>query len=149
MKLAGRLPASEAGSLPPQSFPSLARLNSLRWKSIIVGADGRVDGGDLAARANLNPLVLEAPSRRTTFHHYLVRIFPDHDGIDGPQLIRNAARSEIGARFFYAEATGFEPLNSHIRLQVDDKEGWRPNHSLSQARSGALVGLRTRKTHWP
>src|SRR5204862_3964493 len=59
------------------------------------------------------------------------------DGIDGPQLIMNmhAQAEKFGARFSYAEATGFEPLNSHIRLQVDDKE-WLETESLIIA-SGA------------
>ena len=86
-----------------------------------------------------NPLVLEGAQpggqlSTTT----LVENFPGFtDGIDGPQLIVNmhAQAEKFGARFSYAEATGFEPMNSHVRLQIDDKE-WLDTESLIIA-SGA------------
>src|SRR5213592_4275917 len=109
-------------------------------KVIIVGSGcAGLTAAIYAARANLSPLVLEGAQpggqlSTTT----LVENFPGFtDGIDGPQLIMNmhAQAEKFGARFSYAEATGFEPLNSHIRLQVDDKE-WLATESLIIA-SGA------------
>src|SRR5438105_15484076 len=47
----------------------------------------------------------------------------------------HAQAERFGARFSYSEATGFEPLNSHIRLQIDDKE-WLETRALIVA-SGA------------
>src|SRR5437773_437219 len=75
----------------------------------------------------------------------MVENFPGFtDGIDGPQLIINmhAQAEKFGARFSYAEATGFEPLNSHIRLQVDDKE-WLETESLiiASGASARYLGL--------
>src|SRR3989440_10912179 len=109
-------------------------------KVIIVGSGcAGLTAAIYAARANLNPLVLEGAQpggqlSTTT----MVENFPGFtDGIDGPQLIMNmhAQAEKFGARFSYSEATGFEPLNSHIRLQVDDKE-WLATESLIIA-SGA------------
>ena len=109
-------------------------------KVIIVGSGcAGLTAAIYAARANLAPLVLEGAQpggqlSTTT----LVENFPGFaDGIDGPQLILNmhAQAEKFGARFSYAEATGFEPLNSHVRLQVDDKE-WLETESLIIA-SGA------------
>src|SRR5438045_8654315 len=66
------------------------------------------------------------------------------DGIDGPQLIMNmhAQAEKFGARFSYSEATGFEPLNSHIRLQIDDSE-WLETESLiiASGASARYLGL--------
>lgn len=92
-----------------------------------------------AARANLAPLVLEGSQpggqlSTTT----LVENFPGFpEGIDGPQLIMNmhAQAEKFGARFSYAEATGFEALGTHVRLQIDD-ENWLETKSLIIA-SGA------------
>src|SRR5205809_3613002 len=109
-------------------------------KVIIVGSGcAGLTAAIYAARANLSPLVLEGSQpggqlSTTT----LVENFPGFaDGIDGPQLIMNmhAQAEKFGARFSYAEATGFEPLNSHVRLQIDDKE-WLDTESLIIA-SGA------------
>src|SRR6476620_6465496 len=109
-------------------------------KVIIVGSGCTgLTAAIYAARANLSPLVLEGSQpggqlSTTT----LVENFPGFaDGIDGPQLIMNmhAQAEKFGARFSYAEATGFEPMNSHIRLQVDDEE-WLETESLIIA-SGA------------
>jgi thioredoxin reductase (NADPH) len=109
-------------------------------KVIIVGSGcAGLTAAIYAARANLSPLVLEGSQpggqlSTTT----LVENFPGFaDGIDGPQLIMNmhAQAEKFGARFSYAEATGFEPMNSHIRLQVDDEE-WLETESLIIA-SGA------------
>lgn len=92
-----------------------------------------------AARANLSPLVLEGSQpggqlSTTT----LVENFPGFpDGIDGPQLIMNmhSQAEKFGARFSYAEATGFEPQGAQVRLQVDG-EKWLETQSLIIA-SGA------------
>src|SRR4029079_15497823 len=99
-----------------------------------------------APRANLSPLVLEGshPGGQLSTTT-LVENFPGFaDGIDGPQLIMNmhAQAEKFGARFSYAEATGFEPLNSHIRLQVDDKE-WLETESLiiASGASARYLGL--------
>src|SRR5256714_13179340 len=109
-------------------------------KVIIVGSGcAGLTAAIYAARANLSPLVLEGSQpggqlSTTT----LVENFPGFaEGIDGPQLIMNmhAQAEKFGARFSYAEATGFEPMNSHIRLQVDDT-GWLETESLIIA-SGA------------
>src|SRR5919197_2971852 len=109
-------------------------------KVIIVGSGcAGLTAAIYAARANLSPLVLEGSQpggqlSTTT----LVENFPGvADGIDGPQLVMNmhAQAEKFGARFSYAEATGFEPMNSRIRLQVDDKE-WLETESLIIA-SGA------------
>src|SRR5437899_3056967 len=116
-------------------------------KVIIVGSGcAGLTAAIYAARANLSPLVLEGAQpggqlSTTT----LVENFPGFtDGIDGPQLILNmhAQAEKFGARFSYAEATGFEPLNSHIRLQVDDKE-WLETESLiiASGASARYLGL--------
>src|SRR5215212_9833060 len=109
-------------------------------KVIIVGSGcAGLTAAIYAARANLTPLVLEGSQpggqlSTTT----MVENFPGFpDGIDGPQLILNmhAQAEKFGARFSYSEATGFEALNSHVRLQVDE-EKWLETQSLIIA-SGA------------
>lgn len=109
-------------------------------KMIIVGSGcAGLTAAIYAARANLSPLVLEGSQpggqlSTTT----MVENFPGFpEGIDGPQLIMNmhAQAEKFGARFSYSEATGFDPLNSHVRLQIDD-EKWLDTQSLIIA-SGA------------
>src|SRR5919202_5506829 len=109
-------------------------------KVIIVGSGcAGLTAAIYAARANLNPLVLEGshPGGQLSTTT-LVENFPGFpEGIDGPQLIMNmhAQAEKFGARFSYSEATGFESRNSHVRLQIDDKE-WLETQSLIIA-SGA------------
>ena len=109
-------------------------------KVVIVGSGcAGLTAAIYAARANLSPLVLEGRQpggqlATTT----LVENFPGFpEGIDGPQLVMNmhAQAEKVGARFSYSEATGFEPVNGHLRLQVDD-EKWLETQSLIVA-SGA------------
>jgi thioredoxin reductase (NADPH) len=91
-----------------------------------------------AARANLSPLVLEGrqPGGQLSTTT-LVENFPGFpDGIDGPQLIMNmhAQAEKFGARFSYAEASDFEPLDGHLRIKADDE--WFDTRALIIA-SGA------------
>ncbi len=108
-------------------------------KVIIVGSGcAGLTAAIYAARANLNPLVLEGSQpggqlSTTT----LVENFPGFpDGIDGPQLIINMHRQaeKFGARFSYAEVTDFELRNNHIRIKADDE--WIETQALIVA-SGA------------
>ena len=108
-------------------------------KVIIVGSGcAGLTAAIYAARANLSPLVLEGrqPGGQLSTTT-MVENFPGFpEGIDGPQLILNmhAQAEKFGARFAYSEVTDFEPLNSHIRLQVDDE--WMVTKALIVA-SGA------------
>ncbi len=92
-----------------------------------------------AARSKLAPLVLEGrqPGGQLSTTT-LVENFPGFpEGIDGPQLVMNmhAQAEKFGARFSYSEVTGFEPVDGHVRLQVDDEE-WLETKALIVA-SGA------------
>ena len=108
-------------------------------KVIIVGSGcAGLTAAIYAARANLNPLVLEGrqPGGQLSTTT-LVENYPGFpDGIDGPQLIMNMHKQaeKFGARFSYAEVTDFEPHNSHVRVKVDDE--WMETQALIIA-SGA------------
>jgi thioredoxin reductase (NADPH) len=98
-----------------------------------------------AARANLNPLVLEGrqPGGQLSTTT-LVENFPGFpDGIDGPQLILNMHQQaeKFGARFSYAEVTDFEPMNNHIRVKADDD--WLETQALiiASGASARYLGL--------
>jgi thioredoxin reductase (NADPH) len=95
-------------------------------KVIIVGSGcAGLTAAIYAARANLNPLVLEGrqPGGQLSTTT-LVENYPGFpDGIDGPQLILNMHKQaeKFGARFSYAEVTDFEPRNNHVRIKADDE----------------------------
>ena len=108
-------------------------------KVIIVGSGcAGLTAAIYAARASLNPLVLEGrqPGGQLSTTT-LVENYPGFpDGIDGPQLIINMHNQaeKFGARFSYAEVTDFEPGNTHIRVKADDE--WLETQALIIA-SGA------------
>ena len=108
-------------------------------KVIIVGTGcAGLTAAIYAARANLNPLVLEGrePGGQLTTTT-LVENFPGFpEGIDGPTLIMNmkAQAERFGARFSYATVTGFEPKEGHVSVQIDGQ--WTDTRSLIVA-SGA------------
>ena len=108
-------------------------------KVIIVGSGcAGLTAAIYAARANLNPLVLEGrqPGGQLSTTT-LVENYPGFpEGIDGPQLILNMHKQaeNFGARFSYAEVTDYEPRNDHIRIKADDE--WLETRALIIA-SGA------------
>jgi thioredoxin reductase (NADPH) len=115
-------------------------------KVIIVGSGcAGLTAAIYAARANLNPLVLEGrqPGGQLSTTT-LVENYPGFpDGIDGPQLIMNMHKQaeKFGARFSYAEVTDFEPRNSHIRVKADDE--WLETQTLiiASGASARYLGL--------
>jgi len=115
-------------------------------KVIIVGSGcAGLTAAIYAARANLNPLVLEGrqPGGQLSTTT-LVENYPGFpDGIDGPQLIMNMHKQaeKFGARFSYAEVTDFEPRNSHIRVKADDE--WLETQALiiASGASARYLGL--------
>jgi thioredoxin reductase (NADPH) len=121
-------------------FPPLQRVVDLLMEKVIIVGSGcaGLTAAIYAARANLNPLVLEGrqPGGQLSTTT-LVENYPGFpDGIDGPQLILNMHRQaeKFGARFSYAEVTNFEPRNSHVRIKADDE--WIETQALIVA-SGA------------
>ncbi|PYK29496.1 MAG: thioredoxin-disulfide reductase [Verrucomicrobia bacterium] len=115
-------------------------------KVIIVGSGcAGLTAAIYAARANLNPLVLEGPQpggqlSTTT----LVENFPGFpEGIDGPQLILNmhAQAEKFGARFSYAEVTDFDLSQKHVRVKADDD--WLDTEALiiASGASARYLGL--------
>src|SRR5436305_5862650 len=115
-------------------------------KVIIVGSGcAGLTAAIYAARANLNPLVLEGrqPGGQLSTTT-LVENFPGFpEGIDGPQLILNMHKQaeNFGARFSYAEVTDFEPRNDHIRVKADDE--WLDSKALiiASGASARYLGL--------
>ena len=115
-------------------------------KVIIVGSGcAGLTAAIYAARANLNPLVLEGrqPGGQLSTTT-LVENFPGFpDGIDGPQLILNLHRQaeKFGARFSYAEATNLDLTNEVIRLEADDE--WLETQALiiASGASARYLGL--------
>src|SRR6476469_6666546 len=115
-------------------------------KVIIVGSGcAGLTAAIYAARANLNPLVLEGrqPGGQLSTTT-LVENFPGFpDGIDGPQLIMNMHKQaeKFGARFSYAEVTDFDLKNKNIRIMADDE--WLETQSLiiASGASARYLGL--------
>ena len=115
-------------------------------KVIIVGSGcAGLTAAIYAARANLNPLVLEGrqPGGQLSTTT-LVENFPGFaEGIDGPQLIMNMHQQaeKFGARFSYAEVAEFEPMNDHIRVKADDE--WLETQALiiASGASARYLGL--------
>ncbi len=115
-------------------------------KVIIIGSGcAGLTAAIYAARAKLEPLVLEGPQpggqlSTTT----LVENFPGFpDGIDGPQLIMNmhAQAGKFGARFSYAEVADFEMRDHSLRLKADDE--WLETQSviIASGASARYLGL--------
>ena len=108
-------------------------------KVIIVGSGcAGLTAAIYAARANLNPLVLEGThpggQLATTT---MVENFPGFpEGVDGPQLIMNMHKQaeKFGARFSYSEVCEFEAAPDHLRIRAEDE--WLETKSLIIA-SGA------------
>src|SRR5207302_4901765 len=97
-----------------------------------------------AARANLNPLVLEGrqPGGQLSTTT-LVENYPGFpEGIDGPQLILNMHKQaeNFGARFSYAEVADYEPRNDHIRIKADDE--WLETRALIIASGASACWLK-------
>ena len=115
-------------------------------KVIIVGSGcAGLTAAIYAARANLNPLVLEGrqPGGQLSTTT-LVENYPGFpDGIDGPQLILNMHEQaeKFGARFSYVEATDFDASNKHIRIKADDD--WLETQALiiASGASARYLGL--------
>ena len=115
-------------------------------KVIIVGSGcAGLTAAIYAARANLNPLVLEGrqPGGQLSTTT-LVENFPGFpEGIDGPQLIINMHKQaeKFGARFSYAEVTDFDGSNEHVRIKADDE--WLDTQSLiiASGASARYLGL--------
>ncbi len=134
----------EAGVVfgPPFSMLLFPRME----KVIIVGSGcAGLTAAIYAARASLNPLVLEGShpggQLATTT---LVENFPGFpEGIDGPQLIMNmhAQAEKFGARFSYAEVTEFETGAEQIRVKADDE--WLETRALiiASGASARYLGL--------
>jgi len=108
-------------------------------KMIIVGTGcAGLTAAIYAARANLEPLVLEGkePGGQLAMTT-LVENFPGFpDGIDGPQLIMNmkTQAQRFGARFAYSFANGLEPKDGYLSVKIDD--AWVDTQTLIVA-SGA------------
>jgi thioredoxin reductase (NADPH) len=119
-------------------------------KVIIVGTGcAGLTAAIYAARANLNPLVLEGgePGGQLSTTT-LVENFPGFvEGIDGPQLIMNmkAQAERFGARFAYAHLTDFEPKQGHVSVKIDDE--WVDTRSLivASGASARYLGLAEEK----
>jgi thioredoxin reductase (NADPH) len=115
-------------------------------KVIVIGSGcAGLTAAIYAARAKLDPLVLEGPQpggqlSTTT----MVENFPGFpDGIDGPQLILNmhSQAEKFGARFSYAEVTDFEMHDHSLRIKADDE--WLETQSviIASGASARYLGL--------
>lgn len=119
-------------------------------KVIIVGTGcAGLTAAIYAARANLNPLVLEGkePGGQLTTTT-LVENFPGFvDGIDGPMLIMNmkAQAERFGARFAYSHVNDFEQKDGHLSVRIDDD--WVDTRALiiASGASARYLGLPNEK----
>jgi thioredoxin reductase (NADPH) len=119
-------------------------------KMIIVGSGcAGLTAAIYAARANLNPLVMEGrhPGGQLSTTT-LVENYPGFpDGIDGPELILNMHRQaeKFGARFSYAEVNEFDASNKYIRIKADDE--WLETRTLiiASGASARYLGLENEK----
>jgi thioredoxin reductase (NADPH) len=117
-------------------------LDLLVEKIIIVGSGcAGLTAAIYAARAKLNPLVLEGrqPGGQLSTTT-LVENYPGFpEGIEGPQLILDMHQQaeKFGTRFSYGQVTEFESKDGHVRIKVDDEE-WLETQALVIA-SGAAA----------
>jgi len=108
-------------------------------KVIIVGSGcSGLTAAIYAARANLNPLVLEGhePGGQLSTTT-LVENFPGFpEGINGPELVMNmkSQAERFGARFCYSEIHDLEEKQGFLRVKIDDE--WLETRTLIVA-SGA------------
>ena len=115
-------------------------------KVIIVGTGcAGLTAAIYAARANLDPLVLEGrePGGQLTTTT-LVENFPGFpEGIDGPQLVMNMHRQaeKFGADFLYGEVQGFEAVDGHYRLYVDGEPVDTQSVIIATGASAKWLGL--------
>src|SRR6201997_5434100 len=115
-------------------------------KVIIVGTGcAGLTAAIYAARANLDPLVLEGrePGGQLT-STTLVENFPGFpDGIDGPQLVMKMHRQaeKFGAEFKYAEVREFESVNGQYRLNVDGESIDSQSVIIASGASAKWLGL--------
>ena len=115
-------------------------------KVIIVGTGcAGLTAAIYAARANLDPLVLEGrePGGQLTTTT-LVENFPGFpEGIDGPQLVMNMHRQaeKFGAVFVYGELQGFEAVDGHYRLYVDGEPVDTQSVIIATGASAKWLGL--------
>jgi len=115
-------------------------------KVIIVGTGcAGLTAAIYAARANLEPLVLEGrePGGQLTTTT-LVENFPGFvEGIDGPQLIMNmkAQAQRFGAKFAYSHVNGFEPKEGYVSVLIDEE--WVDTKALiiASGASARYIGL--------
>jgi thioredoxin reductase (NADPH) len=115
-------------------------------KVIIVGTGcAGLTAAIYAARANLEPLVLEGrePGGQLTTTT-LVENFPGFpEGIDGPQLVMNMHRQaeKFGAVFVYGEVQGLEAVDGHYRLYVDGEPVDTQSVIIATGASAKWLGL--------
>jgi thioredoxin reductase (NADPH) len=121
-------------------------------KVIIVGTGcAGLTAAIYAARANLEPLVLEGhePGGQLSTTT-LVENFPGFpEGINGPELIMNmkSQAERFGARFSYATVEAFEPAADHLRVKLDGE--WQETRTLivASGASARWLGLPNEKKH--
>ena len=133
--------------MPEIRTPLCSMLPLARMEKVIIVGSGcaGLTAAIYAARANLNPLVLEGrqPGGQLSTTT-MVENFPGFpEGIDGPQLIVNMHRQaeKFGARFSYAEATNLDLSNEVIRLEADEE--WLETRALiiASGASARYLGL--------